>query len=516
MRNLSKKGLSMSQAQSISNLCNQRAKEIETELTSFNVCQKTIKIGSDEYVQQEALPMPKDILRIGKPYDVTTLVSKPTIEKWSVGTYVVFCKDIWRYKIGDIDIITQVPSSNKVISLKRYEAVAINREKEGTFKWFATKEEAEAFAKTLTKAEDYSNILVFDKYKIGDIVVSLKEVGNSRIEGDLFKVLEDSHEESLSYTLKNASRNDSEWRIATIEEKEAFEKGIKNINLIKKTKVELVVGKWYFVDDYGTTYKVKYNNYWKTCDYITLSNSYFGSGAFENPTNIKPLTDLSEIQKYLPDGHPDKVVVTERTKTITKEVLLVYAKEHYPVGTEFNNTNLYPSHVISDAVVSKNDHEWCGSIIQVSCKNDIRTLYKDGKWAEITTPVVSSLSTTIAVKHWGPDLIGKQFVSEVANLDCSRCQKEIPYTIIRVLDNQLSFKLNDHCSYSISKPNFLKHCKLVPPSGISIPTIQETKSTVNYTVSTALTELSVNIPHGRKTKQVPVITIELSQINCNL
>lgn len=64
MRNLSKKGLSMSQAQSISNLCNQRAKEIETELTSFNVCQKTIKIGSDEYVQQEALPMPKDILGI--------------------------------------------------------------------------------------------------------------------------------------------------------------------------------------------------------------------------------------------------------------------------------------------------------------------------------------------------------------------------------------------------------------------------------------------------------------------
>jgi hypothetical protein len=64
MRNLSKKGLSMSQAQSISNLCNQRAREIETELASFNVCQKTIKIGTDEYVQQEALPMPKDILGI--------------------------------------------------------------------------------------------------------------------------------------------------------------------------------------------------------------------------------------------------------------------------------------------------------------------------------------------------------------------------------------------------------------------------------------------------------------------
>ena len=171
--------------------------------------------------------------RIGKPYDVTTLVSKPAVKKWSVGSYVVFCKKIWHYKIGDIDIITEVPSSNEVMALKGDGAVDINREQEGTFKWFATKEEAEAFAKTLTKAEE---------------------------------------------------------------------------------KVELVVGKWYFVDDYGTTYKVKYNNYWKTCDYITLSNSYFGSGAFENPTNIKPLTDLSEIQKYLPDGHPDKVVVKEEFK----------------------------------------------------------------------------------------------------------------------------------------------------------------------------------------------------------
>ena len=144
------------------------------------------------------------------------------------------------------------------------------------------------------------------------------------------------------------------------------------------------------------------------------------------------------------------------------------------------------------------------------------TVYLGGQWAEVTTAVVSSLSNTIAVKHWGPDLIGKQFVSEVANLDGSHCQREIPYTIVKVTDNQLSFKLNDYSTFHIGKPNFLKHCKLVPASGLSIPTIQETKSTVNYTVSTALTELSVNIPHGRKTKQVPVITIELSQINCNL
>lgn len=126
------------------------------------------------------------------------------------------------------------------------------------------------------------------------------------------------------------------------------------------------------------------------------------------------------------------------------------------------------------------------------------------------------VSTIIAVKHWGPDLIGKQFVSEISNLDRSKCQKETPYTIVKVEDDYLGFKLDNYVTFYISKSNFLKHCKLVPASGLSIPTIQETKSTVNYTVSIALTELSVNIPHGRKTKQVPVITIELLQINCNL
>jgi hypothetical protein len=42
MRNLSKKGLSMSQAQTISNLCNQNAIEITREIESYNNCSKSI------------------------------------------------------------------------------------------------------------------------------------------------------------------------------------------------------------------------------------------------------------------------------------------------------------------------------------------------------------------------------------------------------------------------------------------------------------------------------------------
>jgi hypothetical protein len=62
MRNLSTKGLSMSQAQSISNLCNQNALEIQRELESYNNCSKVINVSGQSYVMQEASVMPDNIL----------------------------------------------------------------------------------------------------------------------------------------------------------------------------------------------------------------------------------------------------------------------------------------------------------------------------------------------------------------------------------------------------------------------------------------------------------------------
>jgi hypothetical protein len=62
MRNLAKNGLSMSQAQSISNLCNQNAQEIERELNSYNNCSKSINVSGQNYSLQEGIPVPGDIL----------------------------------------------------------------------------------------------------------------------------------------------------------------------------------------------------------------------------------------------------------------------------------------------------------------------------------------------------------------------------------------------------------------------------------------------------------------------
>jgi len=61
---LSTKGLSMSQAQSISNLCNQRAKEISNKLADVNNVSKTLVINSETYTETQGNPMPANTVEL--------------------------------------------------------------------------------------------------------------------------------------------------------------------------------------------------------------------------------------------------------------------------------------------------------------------------------------------------------------------------------------------------------------------------------------------------------------------
>lgn len=57
-------GLSMSQAQSISNMCYQEAKEIDSIISNFNNFSKTIKIGNIDKVLLKARKIPSDIVTL--------------------------------------------------------------------------------------------------------------------------------------------------------------------------------------------------------------------------------------------------------------------------------------------------------------------------------------------------------------------------------------------------------------------------------------------------------------------
>ena len=61
---LSNTGLSLSQAQSISNLCFQRAKDIDNELRTVNNVQKELKINGETYVETVGKKLPVDTIQI--------------------------------------------------------------------------------------------------------------------------------------------------------------------------------------------------------------------------------------------------------------------------------------------------------------------------------------------------------------------------------------------------------------------------------------------------------------------
>lgn len=58
---LASKGLSMSQAQSISNLCNQRSRDISFKLRDINNVEKVLKIGDETYVETPGKKMPENV-----------------------------------------------------------------------------------------------------------------------------------------------------------------------------------------------------------------------------------------------------------------------------------------------------------------------------------------------------------------------------------------------------------------------------------------------------------------------
>ena len=61
---LAAKGLSMSQAASISNLCNQRSKDITAQLADINNVSKELVIGSETYTEVKGNPIPANVVEL--------------------------------------------------------------------------------------------------------------------------------------------------------------------------------------------------------------------------------------------------------------------------------------------------------------------------------------------------------------------------------------------------------------------------------------------------------------------
>src|SRR5688572_28274027 len=123
-----------------------------------------------------------------------------------------------------------------------------------------------------------SKVLIFNDIYVGDIVVSLTNVNTARKTGSIIKTENKSFGGCLYYSSvenhsERSSSSRSDWRKATPEEIEAYNKGIKNINDIPK-KANFEVGKWYKYNGWYGIFKELENGIFVVSEYIDSSKNY--------------------------------------------------------------------------------------------------------------------------------------------------------------------------------------------------------------------------------------------------
>ncbi|MBC7088750.1 MAG: hypothetical protein H5T96_09850, partial [Tissierellales bacterium] len=249
------------------------------------------------------------------------IISSPKeIEEWGVGSYVVFLKDIRAYKKGEIDIIVKAPPfKGSNMSLEKDNLVSSYRvDKE--LKWFATKEEAEEYSKSITEKKEVGEL---EGFKVGEEVeivrngayISGISSGTEPIKGSTRTI------QHFNRPIKGIY----DWYVTFTDgsvfggNKGELYKYIKHISSpkeeVKEKEMKFEVGKWYKNPDWG--YKDSY--YGKLTDVVPKdlsifpSKEYIRNGEYRNSgnyfTSAKNCVEvpLEEIQQYLPEGHVDKL-----------------------------------------------------------------------------------------------------------------------------------------------------------------------------------------------------------------
>jgi hypothetical protein len=145
----------------------------ETENHGSNFCMTTCESYTEITFDQFKKWVLKEVYDCQFPTKITS------IDKWSVGTYVVFIKTVSPLRaLGFIDKITDSYSNS--VNLEKSANCVMQRETDGEIKWFATKQEAEDFVKTLIIENTYEStskrVLLEQakkRYPVGTVIDSL-------------------------------------------------------------------------------------------------------------------------------------------------------------------------------------------------------------------------------------------------------------------------------------------------------------------------------------------------------
>ncbi len=392
----------------------------------------------------------------------------------------------------------------------------------------------EQFKKWVLKEpiEDMEDIIYYTKGMIHNLVSCINYACNNTAIAIVSKYFYNANAAISSY-------NSTPERLATPEELKWYKvccnegKFIEKENLInyddngKKLENKFEVGKWYEILDNNNKWYLKYShteiinlidgtfNYNKLCgETIGYRGVYDKSGYWANTNfekNCTLLTDLSEIQKYLPDNHPDKInkqltvddlVEGEALNTTSINIfgLIEEAKKRYNDGDKFAALNTYGKPTGSVYTINTNFKSWNSDTCVANGGDGL--IYANGKWAEIVESAKE--------EQWIPK-VGDWIVSLIDRPN-SRKQGDVFQIIDFTNDKQGVYYL----------PNTHGNLKTFRPA--KPHEIPKTISTViegdNFIVKHVKTNPSVVVKHFEQQQEIKkqsitnqLLNVELKQIN---
>jgi len=234
-----------------------------------------------------------------------------------VGRWVKFLKEIsTKCSIGSYDLIIEDDHKNICMILRNYRNCNRNRLNNGDLElmpegWSPDVEEP------VTMFED---LIIYKEDIIPEYVECVKVLKNGYGElGKIYKVKNWNHSDIDCWLEGTTSGCASKSRFKP-STKEAYDAQINNNNFI--------VGKWYRVNSgYKKFHHLKGNKFYYSEDiYNDKFNTYpILDYAYIDAYKYELLTDLTEIQPYLPDNHPDKI-----NKEMTIEEIQEECKRRFP------------------------------------------------------------------------------------------------------------------------------------------------------------------------------------------
>lgn len=170
-------------------------------------------------------------------------------------------------------------------------------------------------------------------------------------------------------------------------------------------KPKFEIGRWYQNKVIKSLY-IRPLELDKNLKRTTLNSVIWSDGEYEehlrSSADLKYWTlveDLSEIQKYLPNGHPDKF-----TNDLDK--LLEEAKKRYPVGTKFKSAvdAIEKDKNYTHTIVGENFDWWVNNIYKkgeaIYEKNTSGLIYCHNNWAEIISKPEEVEDDFVLPKKW--------------------------------------------------------------------------------------------------------------------